>query len=281
MIDKPFKQIKKILTKELADELIEKLPNKWEKIGDVVVISLPDIFNDYKEEIGRAYLKILRCKSVLNDVGGISGEFRTPTVEIIYGARDTDTVHKENGVRFKLDPQQVMFSSGNIYERIRMATISCKDETVVDLFAGIGYFTIPMAVYSKPEKIYACEKNPVSYDFLCENIVLNNATSIVEPLKGDNRKVAPINIADRVIMGYIGGTNKFIQTAFRCLKNNTGIIHFHEKYPDEKVSGTPLEIILKEAEKQGLNVKLLKRYRVKSFAPGIGHYVFDIEVKEK
>ncbi len=58
-----------------------------------------------------------------------------------------------------------MFSSGNMNERIRMSNISKPNEVVVDLFAGIGYFTLPIAVYSKPKKIYACEKNPISYDF--------------------------------------------------------------------------------------------------------------------
>jgi len=33
-----------------------------------------------------------------------------------------------------------MFSSGNMDERIRMSMISDKNEVVVDLFAGIGYF---------------------------------------------------------------------------------------------------------------------------------------------
>jgi len=61
-----------------------------------------------------------------------------------------------------------MFSSGNMDERIRMSMISDKNEVVVDLFAGIGYLLCRMAVYSKPEKIYACEINPVAYDYLAK-----------------------------------------------------------------------------------------------------------------
>jgi len=281
MGNKPFELIKKILVKHISGDLIEKLPDKWEKIGDVLVISLHKKLNNYKQEIGQAYAYILKCKSVLNDIGGIIGDLRTPTVKIIYGSHNTETVHKENGVRYKLNPQRVMFSSGNMHERIRMGNISKEDETVVDLFAGIGYFTLPMAIHSKPKKIYACEINPISFDYLCENISLNNVINIVEPLKGDNRKIAPKNVAERVIMGYIGNTDKFIHTAFSCLKNNSGIIHFHDKYPNEIVPQKPMEIISKKAEEENLDIKLIKYSSVKSYAPSIDHYVFDIEVKEK
>ncbi len=140
-----------------------------------------------------------------------------------------------------------MFSSGNMDERIRMAKISNNSEIVIDLFAGIGYFTLPIAVYSKPKKIFACEKNRISYNYLCENIVLNNVIDIVEPLRGDNRKVAPKNVADRIIMGYIGDTNKFLTTAFECLKDYQGTIHYHEKYPEKIVPDKPLIQIQKIA----------------------------------
>jgi tRNA wybutosine-synthesizing protein 2 len=166
-------------------------------------------------------------------------------------------------------------------ERLRMASISNEKEIIVDLFAGIGYFTMPMAVHSKPKKIFACEKNPVSYDYLCENIVLNNVSSIVEPLKGDNRKIAPKNVADRVIMGYLGDTYTFLQIAFDCLKNHTGVIHFHDKFSEKTVPNKPINIVEKAAEKHNKSIKLLQYRQVKSYAPGISHHVFDIKIGEK
>lgn len=281
MVETLFKQIKDSLLKEIPLELVSKLPNKWEKIGDVVTIVLPSDLDEYKRIVGKKYAEVLNCKTVLRDIGGIRGEFRKPDVEIIYGSKNTITIHKENGVRYKLDPQRIMFSSGNMDERIRMATISSENETVVDLFAGIGYFTLPIAVYSRSKKIFACEKNKVAFDFLCQNIVLNNVTDIVETRKGDNRKVAPTNIADRVIMGYINETDKFLPTAIDCLNNNTGIIHYHNTFADEIVPKKPMKIIEKDAIKKGCKAELLKYIHVKSYAPGISHYVFDIKIGEK
>jgi tRNA wybutosine-synthesizing protein 2 len=278
MVETPFDEIKKLLSTELPLELISKIPDKWEKIGDVVIIKLPKEFKKYKKQIGKTYTDILNCKTALEDVSGISGIYRKPNVEIIYGKKDTETIHKENNIRYKLDSQKIMFSSGNMDERIRMANISNSKETVVDLFAGIGYFTLPMAVYSKPKKIYACEINPIAYKYLCDNIVLNNVTDIVQPLFGDNKETTPKNIADRIIMGYIEDTHKFLQTAINCLKNKTGIIHYHEVCPDELFPDRPLKHIHKASERNGRKAKLLKYKNIKSYAPGVSHYVLDIKI---
>ena len=281
MVETSFKQIKNLLSKEIPLELLDRLPDKWEKIGDVLTIVLPSVLDDYKNIVGKKYAEVLNCKTVLKNIGGIKGEFREPNVEIIYGSKNTITIHKENKVKYKLDPQKIMFSSGNMNERIRMATISNENETVIDLFAGIGYFTLPIAVYSKSKKIFACEKNKVAFDFLCQNIVLNNVTDIVEPRMGDNRKVAPTNIADRIIMGYINDTHKFLPVAIDCLNNHTGIIHYHNTFADEIVPEKPMKIVEKEAKKKRCKAEILDFKHVKSYAPGISHYVFDIKIGEK
>jgi tRNA wybutosine-synthesizing protein 2 len=278
MVDTPFGQIKKSLSEEIPSDLISKIPDKWEKVGDIGIIKLHSDLDNYSELIGEIYAEILQCKTILNDVGGITGIYREPENKIIYGSNDTVTIHKENGIRFKLDPQRVMFSSGNMDERIRMATISNEKEIVVDLFAGIGYFTLPIAVYSKPKKIFACELNPVAYDFLCENIVLNDVSKIVEPLKGDNRDVAPENIADRVVMGYIENTLDFLPVAIECLKDNVGVIHYHEVCPDESFPDHLFGNITNVAVEFDRKAELLTHKHIKSYAPGVSHVVLDVRL---
>jgi len=281
MTETPLNKIKKTLIKEIPKELVNKLPDKWEKIGDVLTITLSSSLFEYENLIGKKYAEILNCKTVLNNIGRINGEFRVPNVEIIYGSKNTETIHKENGVKYKLDPQKIMFSSGNMDERIRMAYISNENEIVVDLFAGIGYFTLPIAIYSKPKKIFACEKNQIAYDYLNENIILNDVSSIVETRKGDNRTVSPKNIADRVVMGYINETEKFLPIAMNCLHNHTGIIHYHNTFPEKTIPNKAIKIVESEIEKNGCKVELLDYFHVKSYAPGISHYVFDIKIGEK
>ena len=280
MVETPLSKIKKSLSNEIPLELTNYLPEKWEKIGDIVIIKLNEKLRNYRGKIGKTYAKILCCKTVLNDVGGISGIYREPNVEILYGCENTETIHKENGIKYKLDVQKIMFSSGNMDERLRMAKISNKNETVVDLFAGIGYFTLPMAVYSKPKKIFSCEINPVAYEYLCKNIVLNHVTSIVEPLFGDNRLIAPKNVAERVVMGYIEDTERFLPVAFDCLKNCTGYIHYHDVCPNELLPERSFRSIQEIAGKYKRNVDLLICRVIKSYAPSVSHVVFDIRVGE-
>ena len=57
---------------------------------------------------------------------------------------------RENGIRYALDAAKCMFSSGNVSEKLRVARFECGGETVIDLFAGIGYFTLPYLIKSVP-----------------------------------------------------------------------------------------------------------------------------------
>jgi tRNA wybutosine-synthesizing protein 2 len=278
MQETPFESIKRTVSSLIPSELVYHLPSKWEKIGSIVTIKVPDELCEYKEIIGKAYADGLGCTTTLNEKGGISGVYRTPVVEVIFGSPHTETIHTENGIRFKVDPARIMFSSGNMGERRRMATISNLNETVVDLFAGIGYFTLPIAVYSKPKKIVACEINQIAFDYLCANVVLNHVSSIVEPRFGDNREIAPKDCADRVVLGYLQDPQGFLPVAFACLKNQIGILHYHELVPVELSPHQSLSHIEQVARRFDRCVELLKVNVIKSYAPRVNHMVFDVRI---
>lgn len=280
MVKKPFQEIKDRLTSLLTEEQSNLLPKKWEKIGDVLIFSLDDKLLPVEQRIAKVYADVLSCKSVLKDVGGIDGPLRQPKLSLLYGDEDTVTIHKENGVKYKLDPSKIMFSSGNMDERKRMGEVDCTDEIVVDLFAGIGYFSLPIAVHADPKKVFCCELNPIAFSFLKENIVLNRVSDVIIPLVGDNRNVAPRNVADRVLMGFFGDTHKYLPVAFQSLYYHTGIIHFHDTFPDTDVPQVPMSFIQKIAKQYNSSVSLSHVQKVKSFAPGISHYVLDVLVEE-
>lgn len=159
-----------------------------------------------------------------------------------------------------------------------MATISQTNEIVVDLFAGIGYFTLPLAVHSKPERIIACEINPVAFGYLCKNVVLNHVSGIVQPLFGDNRRVAPKDCADRVILGYLHQPEMFVPVALSCLRNQTGMLHYHARVPVELIPQQPLVQIENVVMRCHRSVELVHTELVKSYAPGIDHVVLDVRI---
>ncbi|HEC77209.1 MAG TPA: class I SAM-dependent methyltransferase family protein [Thermoplasmatales archaeon] len=268
----PFEEIKNKLRKKISENDFKNLPRKWEKFGDVLILKMDKI--EKKEKVAEVYAKVLKCKSVLEDVEGIKGVERKPVFNFVYG-NDALTVHVENGIKYKFDASKIMFSSGNIDERIRMAKVAGKKEVVVDMFAGIGYFTLPIAVYSK-SRVYACEINPIAYEFLKENISLNGVNNLVEPIFGDCRIVAPRRVADRVIMGYFNSID-FLEYAIEILRNE-GIIHFHQKCREEDFPEKILGEIKKICKKYKKKVDVLFYRRIKSYAPHIIHGVIDLKI---
>jgi len=273
--DKPFARICREAKSWLTADQVDILPAKWEKIGDILILNLPDGLSS-KERVAQLYAKILNCRAVLKNAGSIKGQMRTPHMVHLWGDHNTETVHKENGIQYKLDPMNIMFSFGNVDERIRMASVSHADEIVVDLFAGIGYFTLPLAVHCQAT-VHCCEINPVAYHYLLENSVLNRVTHRVHAHLGDCTIVAPSKYADRVIMGYLR-SKPFLPVAFEVLRPAGGIIHYHTSCPINNFPYEPLAVVASAATNKGHNVRLLQAKIVKSYAPGIVHGVLDIAI---
>ena len=121
-----------------------------------------------------------------------------------------------------------MFSWGNITEKLRLAEFDCSEETVVDLFAGIGYFTLVYLVHAKAKAVIACEWNPASVQALKNNLVLNKCEERCIIYEGDNREKCPINCADRINLGLIPSSEESWPTAVNALKIETGgFLHIH------------------------------------------------------
>ena len=252
----------------------KSLPRGWQILGDIIIVTLDEKLIYRKSEVGKALLSYYPgCRIVLLD-RGISGQMRQPDREIIAGKGTTETVHKENHCLFKLDAMQIMFSQGNLAEKKRMSKLG-KDETVVDMFAGIGYFSIPMAVHAKPKKIISIEINPVSFGYLKENIALNRVGDIIEPISGDCGKVTPRMIANRVIMGYLDGQD-YLEAGISALLPG-GILYYHEAVP-EAIENRPADRIIEVSRKMGRNVEIIQQRRIKKYAPGVWHVVVDARV---
>jgi tRNA wybutosine-synthesizing protein 2 len=172
-----------------------------------------------------------------------------------------------------------MYSKGNLEERKRMSKLG-KGEVVVDMFAGIGYFSIPMAVHARPKKIISIEINPESFAYLKENIRLNHVEDIITPVLGDCFQAAPEREADRVIMGYVGTTHHYLEPAIKALKKSGGILHYHETVPENLARTRPEERVKKAVESLGKKVEILKTRRIKKYSPGVLHVVVDARIFE-
>lgn len=247
---------------------------KYQQIGDIL------IFNRITEDEAREFLrKFARIKTICMRAGVIYGKLRKPRIKAVASRTKkgkTITIHKENRILYKIDVAKIMFAKGNVNERHRIVKIAKPDEIVADMFAGIGYFSLPLA--KKVKQIYSIELNPVSYRYLLENIALNKLKNI-RAIKGDCSKIpAKLKIrADRIVMGYLPSPFKYLDAALKISKKGT-IIHYHclieRKNADDEIKKLISSI-------NGIvEIKLLNAIKVKEFSPGKDHYVLDLQVKK-
>ncbi len=252
-------------------------PTRWERFGDVAVVRLSENAREYGPAIGAALAETLDVQAVVEDVSGIHGVLRTPEVRILWG-RGLEVVHREGGVRYMFDVAKIMFASGNLPERTSIAGKVQDGAVVVDLFAGIGYFALPIAAHARAARIYACELNPVAYHYLIENLRLNRAANVV-PLFGDCRKTAPRGIADVVLMGHFSA-HEYLDVAFEVLRGS-GLVVYHELCPKEQFPQAPIERVTAAAREHWYDVDAVHSRIVKSFAPGIVHAALEARVSRR
>lgn len=279
--------LKDILKGSLSEKELSLLPRGFQSIGKVMILKLNQKLLKKKELIANACLELNPyMKSVYINLGKVKGKFREPeNIALIAGEDSPIVEHREHGVIYRFDLTKIMFSKGNINERKLLATLVKDREVIVDMFAGIGYFSLPIAKISNPERIYSIELNPTSYEFLVENIKLNHLEDIIIPILGDSKeevlRLSKKGIkADRVIMGILPAPKYFIKNALSLAKDDGSIYHYEGVVEKEKYMELFNEFN-QIAKKTNYNCILNSHRFVKSYGPNLYHVVLDIRVSKK
>jgi tRNA wybutosine-synthesizing protein 2 len=254
------------------------LPEGYQRLGRVLVVKLPEELRARFPEIGEAYRRELGVETVLCRSGPIAGDWRVPATETIAGG-PTETEVREHGLRYRFDAAQLMFAAGNRSERLRAGRLVRPGEVVADLFAGIGYFTLPAAVLGRARRVVACEANPLSHRYLVENIERNGVADRVSTFAGDNRK-APLLAGqfDRVFLGLLPSAVPWVDRALPLLRADGGWLHVHGiegvRPGGEEVAAE----LRRRLELLGGAVDSLTPREVKAYGPGRRHVVVDARV---
>ena len=254
-----------------------EIPGSYQIVGDIALLKLKTKSQVKKRKIADALMKVLSNVKTVCEIKEISGELREPIVSVIAG-NGTKTFHKENNVLYKIDVSKVMFSKGNLSERKRLLDHVKEGETVVDMFAGIGYFSLPIAKFTKAKEIIAIEKNATAYNLLADNVILNKLNNVIA-IQGDCIVAAKTlgNRADRVLMGYFPQTEAYLPAAIWMAKPDC-VIHFHNVYTEKDIWKKPLEQIEEACKAFNRQFEILSKKKVKSYAPRKYHVVIDFRV---
>lgn len=265
---------------ELTDfdfELLEKKPvpedllgfsPTYEVIGDIALLEDEDLDAKTASKIADALLQTQpNIKSVVKPLTPVIGEFRIREFEVIAGEPRTETVHREYGCRYKVDLSKAYFTPRLSTERSRILSWIKEGDTVIDMFAGVGPYSILLAKSKKPAKVVAIDKNPEAVSYLKENISLNSAKNI-EAIEGDAREEAKrfAGTADHVIMNLPHSAYEFLDSAVLLTKQG-GIVHYYGITPEDDLFESSIELIRKATEKAGREIEILEKRVVRSYAP--------------
>jgi len=265
-----------ILKDELTSEEIENLRTSFDTIGDIVILEIPDDLLSKKQIIGDAALKFTKKQAIYMKKSAIKGTIRIRDLEFLAGTDDSITIHKEHGVRLKLDVKEVYFSPRLATERIRVSNSVKDGEKILDMFCGIGPFPILIAKNHDVD-ITAVDINEAAIKYLNENIKLNKLKGTVKTYCGDVRQVSEsFNCKfDRIIMNLPGLAYTFLDVAVNLIEDG-GIINYYE-FSDSYEQG--IKRLTQAVNEAGKEVEIINTRKVKSTSPGEWHVAIDGKVK--
>lgn len=209
-------------------------------VGDIAVIKLPEKLSETRFKIAEALIEELpSVKVVLRQFSPVAGEYRVRSLEWVAGEKRTYTIHKESGCLFKVDLSKAYFSPRLAYERMRVAKLvkcSGRREIIVNMFSGVGCFSLIIAKKADVRKIYSIDINPDAIEYLEENIKLNKVEKVVIPMLGDAKQITSEleDIADRVLMPLPEKALEYLPYAIQSLKASKGWVHYYDFYHQNK-----------------------------------------------
>ena len=286
--------LKDVLRGLLDENELTKLIKSYDVIGDIIIIKNHPELESKREIIAEALHKIyprVRSIAAVPLYAHTDELYRTRRdLEVICGDKNMETTHKESGCIFKVNLKHVFFSPRLSYERMRVAKKVLPGETIINIFSGVGCFSIVIAKIQPQTKIYSIDVNPYAVEYMKANVRLNKVEGAVIPILGDaSEELEKLKgVADRVLMPLPEQAYSFLTLAVRALKLDKegarGVIHYYDVSTGRKeddLFNVPLERardILSSAFGDSLRIEVEEKRIVRSVAPRKYHVVLDLRV---
>jgi tRNA (guanine37-N1)-methyltransferase len=274
--------LKEVLRDKLTPSELEMLYASFDVVGDIAVIKVPEPLLPKKHIIAEALLSSLKnLRTVLLQTTPVEGEYRLRGLEVVAGEPKFETVHREHGCLYRVNLRTVYFTPRLSTERLRVAKLVKEGEVVVNMFAGVGPYSILIAKRVRDVKVYSIDNNPEAYRYMQENIKLNKVEHKVIPLLGDAAEVIKSrlqHIADRVIMPLPEKALAYLPVAYQALRGGKGMIHYYEHVFYEK-GEDPLQKAV-EHVRGNVEFKFDVEYAgvVRDVGPRLAQVVLDLRV---
>ena len=150
----------------------------------------------------------------------------------------------------------------------------------MDLYAGIGYYTLPALVHGGASLVHACEWNPEAIEALRWGLESNGVDSRCVVHEGDSRLTSQSleGVADRVFLGLLPSSEDGLEAALRVLKPDGGTLHVHGLAPSSDHASWAEEVVSSASAIRPGSHNRSELVRVKSYAPHWDHVVLDLSL---
>ena len=173
----------------------------YDVIGDIVIFKFDyNLSEKEKRDIAFKFFEEHKnVRTALEKTDKIKGRLRIAKTRFILGVDKRETVHIENGCRFKLNIDETYFSPRLSNQRQEVASdivkkVNRKKNKILVLFAGVGPFSIVVAkklkLAGKKALIVSNELNRKACQYACENVRINKVEDYVNVVQGDAKKIA-------------------------------------------------------------------------------------------
>jgi len=269
---------------KLSPHLLASLPRAIDFVGDIAIVEVPPELGRHKKMIGEAILKThKRVRTVLAKSSAIGGLYRLREFEVMAGEDKRKTIHREHGCTYHVDLSKAYFSSRLSHEHDRVALQVRENETVVDMFSGVGPFSILIAKRHRNVRVYAIDVNPDAVHYLKTNITVNQVEKKVAPILGDATQIVEEmlkGVADRVIMNLPEKALEYVEVACEAIKTEGGIMHYYEFTSAPEPLETAKNRLIEAVKQTGRSVeKVLLARTVRLTAPYTWQVVVDAEIR--
>lgn len=233
-----------ILSKCVPKDIIPFVSKSFDIIGDIAIIELSPPAEKFEKTIAEALTQVhMSVRTVFSKAGPIVDSLRLRPLHLVLGENRSETIHKEHGCRFKVDVSKAFFSPRLSSEHKRIADQVVPGEVVVDMFAGVGPFSILIAKRLDNVAVHAVDANPTAAKLIEENARLNQVHDKITVWSGDAHKIVGKHlsrVADRVIMNHPSEAKNFLDDATQAIKWSGGTIHYYT-FADGEDSETKAE----------------------------------------
>lgn len=279
--------LKTLLKEKLKPEEAAYIYKSYDVIGDIAIIRVPEKLLHHSKIVAEALMQQHKhVKAVWRQSSPVSGAFRLRNLEWVAGVKDAETVHKEHGCLFKVNLEKCYFSPRLAFERMRIAGMVGDGEEVLNMFAGVGSYSIVIAKHSRVKNIVSIDLNPDAVAYMRENILLNKLVGKILPIEGDAETVVKEGLTDsvdRVLMPLPEKAHEYLHVALSAVKSSGGWIHFYDFEHASKGEDPVAKAKAKAVEKLQLQNRLFiipcSRI-VRQTGPNWYQVAIDIQIKE-